>query len=428
MTKQEREEKLIDLKARQLMKQRQLDELSPDASTEETINAIVEEIKTIQDAIAEITNTQSDEEVPAEEMPAEVEEKAEDEEEISQEEIDKENEELLEEERKKMTNNEIRKVTIETAEQRAAQMKEYEERKETLKRENRSVMVSTHEILLPQHQSDNLAGVPFQQVSSLLDMVNVKTYNGGETYKQPFTIAHGVAGTILEGQPYTETDSTFGTATVSKIKVTAKKVYSEELEKLPAADYVAELNKGIEEELRKKLAQQILVGDGTNTSFKGILANGVEALEDDDYVEVSAITDTTLDDIIGEYGGEEAHEANATLILNKKTVNAFAKLRNTDGTKTYDVVRRGATGTIDGVPYVINSNMPTLEQAEAGNTFILYGDPKGYEIGIFSPVEIMKSYDERFSNGEVVIKAAVWAGGNVTKYRSFLKVKKGANV
>ena len=43
MTKQEREEKLIDLKARQLMKQRQLDELTPETSTEEAINVIVED-------------------------------------------------------------------------------------------------------------------------------------------------------------------------------------------------------------------------------------------------------------------------------------------------------------------------------------------------------------------------------------------------
>ena len=96
MTKQEREAKLIDLKARQLMKQRDLENLDPEASTEETINAIVEEIKVIKDEIAEITKAE-----PEEETPAEAEEKAE-EEDLSEEEIDKENEELIEEERKKM--------------------------------------------------------------------------------------------------------------------------------------------------------------------------------------------------------------------------------------------------------------------------------------------------------------------------------------
>lgn len=415
MTKQEREDKLIDLKARQLMMQRQLDDLDPNASTEETINAIVEEIKVIQDEIAEITNTE-----PTEEVSAEVEEKAEDEEELSQEDIDKEKEELLEEERKKMTNQELRAVTIEN-EERAARTKEVEARAKAL-REGRSITVASSNILLPDHQDSKLATVPFQQVSSFVDMVTVKNFNGGETHEVPFTKSYGTGGLTAEGGTYTTAETEFGNALISKVKITAIAEYSEEVEKLPAADYVAEIEKGIEVAIKKKISEQIIAGAGTTNTFKGITATGLEALEASDVVEMDAISNTSLDEIIYKYGGDEEVLGGGVLILNKLDLKKFATLRNTDGTKTYEVDYKAKT--IDGIPYEINSNLPSLDTVAAGGTFMLYGSPKGYEMDVFSPIEIMKSYDEKFSEGKIRIKASVFAGGNVTQYRSFVLVKK----
>ena len=340
MTKQEREDKLIDLKARQLMKQRQLDELDPEASTEETINAIVEEIKGIQAEIEEIKNTES-----VEEQPAEVEEKAE-EEELSQEEIDEENKELKEEEeRKKMNKNEIRKVVIETAEEREAQIKAREERAALLK-EGRSVTVASSNILLPEHQADKLASYPFQTVTSFMDMVNVINLDGGETYEKAFVKDYGTAGLTNEGEDYTTAEPTFGYATMSKAKITAYAELSEEVLKLPKLDYEAEVVKGVEVALKKKMAQQAIAGAGTTNTFKGIIADGVEALEAKDVVEVSAITDTTLDEILYSFGGDEEVMGTGVLILNKLDLKAFATLRNTDGTKTYNVDYKAQT--IDG--------------------------------------------------------------------------------
>ncbi|HCZ24447.1 MAG TPA: hypothetical protein DHV05_06330, partial [Acholeplasmataceae bacterium] len=55
-----------------------------------------------------------------------------------------------------------------------------ETRGQSLK-ESRVIQVSSSEILLPDHTSTNLAPVPFAQVSSLVDRVNVINLNGGET-------------------------------------------------------------------------------------------------------------------------------------------------------------------------------------------------------------------------------------------------------
>lgn len=417
MTKQEREAKLIDLKARQLVKQRDLDNLDPEASTQETIDAIVEEIKDIKGQIDEIVNAETEEEEPAADT---TEEKAE-EEELTEEEIDKENEELIEEERKKMTNKEVRKVTIETAEERAAQIKAREERATALK-EGRSVTIASSNILLPEHQADTLATYPFQTVTSFMDMVNVINLDGGETYEKAFVKEYATGGLTGEGSDYTTAEPTFGYATMSKAKITAYAELSEEVLKLPNLDYEAEVIKNAEVALKKRMAQQAIAGAGTTNTFKGITADSVEALEATDVVEISAITNTTLDEILYSFGGDEEVLGTGVLILNKLDLKAFATLRNEDGSKTYNVDYKAQT--IDGIPYVINSNLTALAAAEAGKTCMLFGTPKGYDVTIFSPVEIMKSTDYKFKQGIVCYKASVFASGNVGAYRSFVKVNK----
>lgn len=415
--------RLIELRARQLRAEEKLEEAIEDvkaAETDEqldtattTAEEVKAEIETIKEEIAEveakIAETEAVEEQKAEEEMAE------------QEAIEKENEDLKEEERNKTMNTETRSVRIETAEERAAKEKQVEERAKALK-EGRSVTVASGDILLPKHQDNNLAAYPFQPVSSLVDMVNVINLNGGETYEKAFTKGYGTAGLTAEGADYASAEPVFDYATIAKTKVTAYAEVSEETLKLPAANYEAEIMKNMEIALKKKFSEQILNGAGTTNTFKGITASGVEALEASDVVEVSAITDSTLDEILYSFGGDEEVLGTGVLILNKKDLKGFATLRNTDGTKTYDVDYKAQT--IDGIPYVINSNLADLTTAEAGKTCMLFGVPKGYDVAIFSPVEVMKSTDYKFKQGIVCYKASVFAGGNVGSYRAFVKVNK----
>lgn len=411
MTK-DQETKLVDLRVRMALKQRDLENANPDemeTSQLDELTAEIEQIKKDIEAVeAEIAETETAEEVKAEEEKEE------------EEAIKNENEDLIEEERKKNMNQELRAVTVEN-EERAVKTKEIEARAKALK-EGRSITVASSNILLPDHQDDKLRTVPFQQVSSFVDMVTVKNFNGGETHEVPFTKSYGTGGLTAEGAAYTNAETEFGNALISKVKITAIAEYSEEVEKLPAADYVAEIEKGIEVAIKKKISEQIIAGAGTTNTFKGITASGLEALENTDVVELSAINDKSLDEIIYQYGGDEEVLGGGVLILNKLDLKKFATLRNTDGTKTYEVDYKAKT--IDGIPYEINSNLPSLDTVDAGGTFMLYGSPKGYEMDVFSPIEIMKSYDEKFSEGKIRIKASVFAGGNVTQYRSFVLVKK----
>ena len=135
-------------------------------------------------------------------------------------------------------------------------------------------------------------------MSSLVDRVNVMNLNGGETYKKSFVKSNGIAGTTAEGAAYSETEPAFGYLTISKVKITAYTEITEELEKLPSIPYQAEVLRNINISLKKKISEQILRGAGTTNTFTGIFSEAAVALADKAALEVEAITDSTLDDIV----------------------------------------------------------------------------------------------------------------------------------
>lgn len=426
MTKQERENKLIDLKARQLMKQRQLDELNPEASTEETINAIVEEIKVIQEEIAEIEKVVPTEEVPTEEVPAEAEQKAEDEE-ISQEEIDEENESLKEEEeRRKMAKNEIRKVTIETAEERAEKIKAREERAKNLM-EGRSITIAASEILVPTHQATELVDTPYKQFSDVVDAVDSLSVDGGESLQFAFVKSYGTAGLTNEGEEYHEEDPVTDYDTIAKAKLTIYTEVSEEALKLPKLDYEKVVMKNLDVAMKKKFAQQITAGSGELNTFRGITASGIKALETADDISIETIDKYTLKKIIYAHAGDEEIYGGGVLQMHKLTLKDFDEVYNSErGDWEYKIDYKAQT--INGIPYIINNNLPAFSKATDDQVAIIYGSPKAYQVVTYSPVTVEKSTDFKFKTGMVCYKASVFAGGNVVGYRGFVRVKKGATV
>lgn len=306
---------------------------------------------------------------------------------------------------------------------RELSIKDREERGKALK-EGRSITIAS-DILLPTYQSNDLATAPFRQVSSFVDLTKIRNLQGGESYEAPFTKSYGEGGTTAEGAEYTEAETTFGHAKVNKVKITAYAEYSEELEKLPNADYEAEIRKGIEVALKKKMAEQQIAGAGTSNTFIGItskVADNTAVLASDDLA-ISKIDQDTLNKIIFSYGGDEEVEQKGVLILNKADLLAFSLVKNEIGEHAYKIDL--ANQTINTVPYIINSNLKALEKANKDEYCMIYGIPMYYETAIFSPVEIKKSYDYKFKNGMIAYKGVVFAGGNTTAYRGFMRIKKG---
>lgn len=308
-------------------------------------------------------------------------------------------------------------------EQKAMYNEELETRGKDFK-EGRTIKVSSNDVLVPTYQDPTLAPYPYLEASEVLDKVRVINLEGGETYTKSFVKSHGEAGLTEEGKPATETEPGFGYATISKVKVTAYTEVTEELEKLPAINYQAEILRNINVSLKKKISQQILRGSGESNTFTGIFSDSAVALADQTPLEITEITDTTLDDIVFGFGGDEAVEGGAVLILSKPDLAKFAKLKAKDGRKIHLIDYKQKT--IDGIPYIINSNCASISNpnTEEGAYCMAYGFLQNYEVPVFSPVEIGKSTDYKFKDGIICYKASVFTGGNVVGYNGFLRVKK----
>ncbi|HDR5791309.1 TPA: phage major capsid protein, partial [Bacillus anthracis] len=317
-------------------------------------------------------------------------------------------------------NNEPQKqdVELETSEKRGQALME-----------NRAVTVGSGNVVLPKHSATDIRPT-FNEVSTLIDRVSSKTLKGGESYQQPYIKSYGEGDYTTEGNDYNTSETTFGYADITKAKVTAYSEDTEELQKLPAADYDAEVMKGITVATRKKLTREILIGTGATNRLVGIFSAAATAIDSETDLEISAIDASTLDEIIYSYGGDEDVEDAAVLILNKLDLKSFAKLRTSDGKKVYNVVSQGNSGTIDGVPFIINSACKAVSDAKttAGQYSMAYGPLSNYQLTIFSDMDVQRSTDFKFKQGMIAHRGSVFAGGNVISKNGFLRVKKAATV
>ena len=289
--------------------------------------------------------------------------------------------------------------------------------------------LSSSSAVLTQHTATDVKET-FNEVSSLVDRVKVIPLPGGESYKRGFVKSYGEGGYTAEGADYTTAEPTFGYASMSKAKITAYCEEPEEIKKLAPAAYDSIIEGSTEIAIRKKLSKQILVGAGGDNSVTGIFFNPSSTSDDiidrSTDIELSAIDENTLDTIIYGFGGEEDVEDVAVLILNKADLKAFATCRLSDGKKAYTVVNHGNTGTIDGVPYIINSACKAISNSTttAGAYCMAYGPLSNYEMPVFSDIDIQHSNEYKFKQGQIAHRGDVFVGGNVAAHNGFLRVKK----
>lgn len=303
-----------------------------------------------------------------------------------------------------------------------------EERGKALK-ENRAVTVASTGVILPRHDGNDIRPT-FNEVSSLIDRVTHKPLMGGESYRQPYVKGYGTGDNTAEGADYAAAEADFGSVAINKSKVTAYAEDSEELQKLPAADYDSEVMKGISIATRKKITREILVGDGTTNHLAGIFSTAATAIDAATDKGIAAIDEDTLDEIVYSYGGDEEVEDAAVLILNKKDLKAFVKLRSTDGKRLHAVVSNGNTGTIDGIPFIINSACKAISDAATtvGQFGMAYGPLSNYMLTTFSDLDVQRSTEYKFKQGMIAHRGSVFVGGNVVSKNGFLRVKKVAVV
>lgn len=289
--------------------------------------------------------------------------------------------------------------------------------------------LTSSSVTLAQHAASDVRET-FNEVSSIVDGVKAVPLLGGESYKRGFVKGYGTGGYTAEGADYTSAEPVFGYAEMAKTKITAYCEEPEEIAKLAPAAYDSVIEGSTEIAIRKYLAKQILVGEGGTGKLYGIFYNPSDSSKDiidrSTDLEISEIDETTLDNIIYSFGGDEDVEGVAVLILNKADLKAFATLRATDGKKIHNVVNHGNTGTIDGIPYLINSACKAVSATGTtdGAYCMAYGPLTNYELPIFSDIDIQRSNEYKFKQGQIAHRGDVFVGGNVAAYNGFLRVKK----
>ena len=77
--------------------------------------------------------------------------------------------------------------------------------------EKRSVTIASTGVILPEYQASDIKPT-FNEVSSLIDNVNIKTFKGGESFKPPYLAGYGTGDYTTEGGNPASAEPTFGYA------------------------------------------------------------------------------------------------------------------------------------------------------------------------------------------------------------------------
>lgn len=318
--------------------------------------------------------------------------------------------------------------------ERAQKKEETEKRAKTLKEggtveikiENRAAVASSSTALGT--VAGNNVNPAFEQVGTLDKRVNEVHLEGAgaESYKKPFIKSYGDGEIVSEGgTPAGGAEPTFAYAQINKVKIVAYAEVNEEVEKLPAAAYVSEIDRAVVGAYRKKLVSQIINGTGSS-QLVGIVNAPATIIEASQRKTIATIDENTLDNIIFDYGGDESVEGDATLILNKLTLKEFAKVKGTDKRRAYDIILRGDEGTINGIPFVCTSNLAAYGNVAAGKPYMLYGKLCGYELAYFTNIEVERSKDYKFKEGVTAYKVVGFVGGSPAMWNGFMSVQKAA--
>lgn len=326
----------------------------------------------------------------------------------------------------------------ELIEQRAKDLKEGKAVKVAFDNaEERAVTVSGGTILVPKKYKNNI-DESFNAISGIVDELNTVPLNGGESYSVPFEKGYGEGDYKAENGEYQEIDVDTDYVETGRAKITSYIEVTEEVKKLPSANYLALISKRVTDAIKKKIGAQAIIGAGTSNTIKGIYHADTKVLptgEGTADISLSGIDEDTLNEITFSYGGDENVEAPQTLILSKADLKAFAKVKAQDGRPVYKITKKGTKGTIayvdDGltVPFIINSacNSLSADDTSANAFTMIYGSLSDFELPVFSDIDVKESSDYQFKKGVIAYRADAIVGGTVSKYKGFVRVKKAGS-
>ena len=270
--------------------------------------------------------------------------------------------------------------------------------------EARSVLVSSGKIATPTavHGINDALGA----VSTIIDVVNVVDAEGMGTDLVAYEKAGSTADVTAEGADYNESDPQFDTIAITPQTVTVLSYISKQVRKQSPLVYQQKVQNSALIALKKK-ASAIVVSKMSSSSLL-------------ETVTYTAIDEHTLREIALNYGGENTILGNAELYLCKKDLVKFGDVRGTNEKgAVYEITPdsgSGNTGTITDGGLVVRYRLVTVAEGT-----LLYGQPLGFQLDLFSDYEVNVSEDFKFNKGLLTIAGDVQLGGEVTVDKGFIK-------
>lgn len=326
-----------------------------------------------------------------------------------------------------VTQNEIAK--------RGAQMKARTNAEISLRASAETPFGTTKEgVLLPVVMDNQISKLPFNEVSSVLDLVGTIGSSGKNEYTHAFQVTTGLAdytdqasttgNDATKNGVYNKVETTFDSVSIGSKKITALDYMTEEMLELPDADYYSFLTANVALSIKKRLAKDIIIGDGEENRIIGLCAPDAKLHSKVFVNKAYTITEDVLMDVIVDFGGEEDVEGTQVLVMNKLTIKNFAKVRGTDKNRVFNINITGNTATIDGVKVVFSSFIKPYDTATGTDIWACYVDLAQYKLVNFGGESVSTSTEFKFDQGMTAIKSKVYAGGAPAGYKCLTRISK----
>jgi HK97 family phage major capsid protein len=391
MTMKERMQKLLDAKneQRNALNQSMIDSDSKEerAAIGETLSKLADEIREIEDMLADIDQPAEGEPAAASADPA----------------AGDNNENENERGMNVMATMDMRKQENEQAEARAKKL--HESGKLVIDNADaRAVLVSSGKLATPT-EVDGINDILGARVSSIVDMVKVVDAVGMGAYKVAYMKTDAEAAKTTEGAAYNASEPVFDTVEITPDTATVLSYISKQARKQTPLAYAAKVNESALIALRRYAAK--LITDQLLASALCEKKTGV------------ALDEKFLRKVAFAYGGDESIVGAAVLQICKADLVTLGDARGSDKKPVYEITPDASnpnTGIIkDGglsVPYVLNSNLTS------GTA--IYGQMQNFELALFSDYEINVSTDFAFDKGMLTVSGDVQLGGDVTVQGGFV--------
>ena len=262
------------------------------------------------------------------------------------------------------------------------------------------------------------------QVSGLIDMVRVETFDGlagwEESYlKEIQTATHGKPETV-GGTTRADSSPAWRKAKLLAHEVQTTAFVDKNIAKLSPAAYAQKAQGYALTALRREINKLIINGDGSDSPefFGFINAKNTKGENIFDTSSVNAVDEDALRSLVFGYGGPEELSPNARLILDKVNLDALGKIKigSDDKRSLFDISLTGNSGTIKSggliVPYTIASAI--------GSKTMAYGDPMSYMLALFGSYTIRVDESVKSVERMIAILGDVLAGGNLVADKGML--------